>query len=278
MWKTYDKVSEIFTKPQIKFKAGCWVNDPCLPVSRHGPTISLGKYQWKYTPSGTVHYFDKMVDSSYGKIKKYGLSNHKLPVKPYTSVWRSDIRRKLRKWHLGWLPTSISLPRFFSFHIFNWDVTWKWKWDDIRFEFPPQFTIVLFGISFSWWLKAPASSEDWDGYPNDDSYWETVLNYVYGDKEYRGNMKKCMSHSYYRIEYTDDEDKRVEEIFAKLREIDYSSDEAEQLRKERDTYGIKRYTISCRPEYLKNEYKHIFYEILSEMRNKNANKSRTIYV
>ncbi len=278
MWETYDKVSDIFTKPQVKFKAGLWRNDPCFPIYRHGPIINIGKYEWKYTPRWSCHYFDKMVETKYGKIKSYGLSEHKLPVKPNTSVWRRDIRKKLKKYHLGWVPTSIRLPRFFSFHIFNWDVIWKWKYDDIRFELPPQFTIVLFGISFSWWLKAPASSEDWHGYPDDDSYWETILNFVYGGERYKGDLKVCLSNSYYRIDYSEEEHKRVEEIFARLHEVDGTSDDAKQLREELETYGVKKYTLRCRPEYLSNDYKHLFYDILSEMRDKNSKKTRTIYV
>ena len=51
---------------------------------------------------------------------------------------------------------------------------WKWKYDEVRYEFPPQMTIMLFNISFSIWWKKPKNS---GGY--DEHYWESILNYTY---------------------------------------------------------------------------------------------------
>ena len=64
-----------------------------------------------------------------------------------------------------------------TFHIFNLDVIWKYKWNEIRYEYPPQFTIVFFGLSLSIWCNWEQSEFQ---YP--DTYWESLLNYVYGIK------------------------------------------------------------------------------------------------
>ena len=278
LWETYDKVSEVFTKPQLHFKMGKWRNDACLPVWRHGPIISFGKYSDKYIPNGYNCIKVGVTTMSDGKeAAKYESISHKLPVKNGEYVWKRHIRKKLRKYHLGWFPTSITLPICFAFHIFNWDVMWKTKWDDIRYEYPPQFTIVLFGISFSWWLSAPNASTDWNGQPDNDSYWETILEYVYGEhgqgeKDNPHNLKRCIDHYYFRVEYTDEENKKFDELTAKMKTTDSETPEYDELRKERDSLGIRVNTIACRPEYLQPKYLGVFYNVLSEFKAKYFDK------
>ena len=191
MYQTYNKASDMFDEPVLNFKFGLWKNDPMLPVWRNGPIINLFKRGSDYRGS---EFFCSKGYSCYwphssqhikrGKSPEgydvYDLSTHKLPkgINTYKLVWRRDIRKKLKKYHLSWLRPTIELPRFFSFHIFNRDVMTKYKYDDIVYEFPPQFTIVLFGLSFSWWLTAPKSDDCFD-----DAYWETMINYINRDKD-----------------------------------------------------------------------------------------------
>lgn len=93
---------------------------------------------------------------------------------PNLPVWTREFRKKLRKRGLSWLPTQIHLPLWLSFYLYNEDLCWKTKYSDYRYEFPPQFTIVLFGISLSVWLVNPFEN---DG--DDMDYWESILWYIH---------------------------------------------------------------------------------------------------
>ena len=178
MWDTYNKVKHKFKKPKLHWRLGLWKHDHCLPVWRIGPCIKLGKYRKHYyCPNEIVHVktgVSYWTDSK-GKqheIPSYSMFRHKIPCK---YAWNRDIRKKLRKWHLSWIPPVIQLPMWLSFHVFNHDMIWKTKFEDYRFEFPPQFTIVFFGISLSFWLQAPVDKDDTLGYY---SYWESILWYL----------------------------------------------------------------------------------------------------
>ena len=187
LYQSYKKAKELFIKPVLRVYFGLWKKDPNLPVYRKGPTIWFcrRKYRsWSTTDTNAKCYpvNDRVLVKCGNKngIPVYNLFYHKLPNKleNYDFVWSSRIRRKLRKYHLGWLPCCITLPSFFRFKIYNFDVMWKYKFDDIRFEFPPQFTIVAFGLSLTFWLQAPKV----DKYCIPDHYWEPLLSYVYEKK------------------------------------------------------------------------------------------------
>lgn len=209
LYKTYNLVKDIFAKPKLHFYFGKWINDPTLPVWRRGPIIYLFKnrdkkaYQIK-----SMHYVKTgsktctRDDGTEYQIPVYNESTHKLPhgIKNWDYVWRSDIRKKLKKWHLSWIKPTIQLPIWLSFHIFNYDVMWKTKYDDFRYEFPPQFTIVFFGLSFSWWLTSPKS--DKDDYGCDDFYWETILDYLYA---YNKDFVKTIKSKGYMTRYSKDD-------------------------------------------------------------------------
>lgn len=183
MLKEYKKVKKIFRRPQVHIYFGFWqmpswvikikqwmiknadnkhtfkfrvvkfINDifgrdsnPCLPVWRRGNSIKLfSKYQ--------TYSFDQ--------------NNRSL-------VWEQEFKDKLNKWHLSWLKPYYELPLWLSVYFFKFDMCWKWKYNDVRYEFPPQITLVLFNISFSIWWNKPKNS---GGY--DDHYWESILNYTY---------------------------------------------------------------------------------------------------
>ena len=63
---------------------------------------------------------------------------------------------------------------------------WKTKYDDIRYEYPPQFSIVFFGLSLTFTLHCPIQNKDC----YDDSYWESILLHLYRNKS--GNLKKTI--------------------------------------------------------------------------------------
>ena len=179
MWNTYNKVKHKFKKPKLHWRLGLWKNDPCLPVWRRGPEIRLGKYRKNYyCQNGVTHYKSGVSywtdnNGKQHEIPCWAISSHKVPCK---YAWNRDIRIKLRKWGLGWIPPVIQLPMWLSFYIFNHDMVWKTKFEDYRFEFPPQFTIVFFGISLSFWLNAPEGVYNpiW----SNCSYWESILWYL----------------------------------------------------------------------------------------------------
>ena len=181
IFDTWKKVKDIFVKPVTKVYFGKWSRDPSLPVWRHGPKIYFTKTDYHIVTNRVC------IKTNTG----YEVSEHKLPGKLRAGdiVFNSNIRRKLRKWYLSWFPPCITLPIWLSFHIFNHDVMWKWKWDEIRFEYPPQFTIVAFGISLTISLHCPKR----DKYAYDDNYWEAILNHIHLNKS--GNLEETVKLS-----------------------------------------------------------------------------------
>ena len=172
---TYRKIKGVWKLPKPRIFFGLWKNDPNLPVWR-GTWIRLGKYGQYYTINKSVLLEDT---KDYGDGYKHLYHSEHNVKQDY--AWNRNIRRKLRKFGLGWVPPIIELPWWLSFRIFNWDVCWKWKYDDIRYEFPPQFTIVLFGVCLSITFHEPTGGY----YTSDDQYWEGILTYLH---KFNGNM------------------------------------------------------------------------------------------
>ena len=117
---TYKKVKDIFVKPKLRFYFGPWRKEPNLPVSHRGPLIRL------FPKHHTLYKWDKDFKEKHPIFTKYFKPCYELPI---------------------WL----------TFDIFNRDIWWKTKWGDYRFEYPGQFTIVFFGLSFSVW-NSPQSN------------------------------------------------------------------------------------------------------------------------
>lgn len=187
LFKEYNKVKKYFVKPKINFFIGKWRNDPCLPVWRRGAVITLGKYKGHYTVRNSVLIKTKTAPwtDETGKMHKYDCyedgARHKLPsyVDKWGCAFIRPIRKKLKKLGLGFLRPHYFLPIWTAFHVFDLDITWKTKWsyNDIRFEFPPSFTIVFFGLSFSIWLSAPNPKDIIGG----EGYWLGILGMNYSD-------------------------------------------------------------------------------------------------
>lgn len=132
LYKMYKDVKRVFVEPELHFKFGRWTKDPNLPFWRQGPVIRLSR---KNTAADDVSWTER--------YKK------KHPI--LTRIFRRAI---------------LCLPIWMTFRKFNWGVGWKTKWEDYRYEFPPQLTLVFFGLSISFWLV------------QDEEYWEGILYYT----------------------------------------------------------------------------------------------------
>ena len=188
VYRTWEKVKDTFVKPSLKVYFGKWKNDPNLPVWRRGPAIYLCRRKnlikncyllktgviiqtgTKIMKWGAKEYEAKVYENTYHKLPN-GLSSGQY-------MWNRNIRKKLKKWHLDWIKPVMYLPSWMRFKIINFDVGWKTKWDDVRYEFPPQFSIIGFGLSLTFTLHCPIKSE----YSSDDSYWESILTHLYTNK------------------------------------------------------------------------------------------------
>lgn len=172
---TYRKIKGVWKKPKLRVYFGSWFHDPNLPVYRGG-SIRLAKYGNYYQISKSVLLEDKSkttYDKEGRPIKHMYHSTHNRIKSDF--AWKRPIRKKLRKWGFGWLPPIIYTPWWLKFRIYNFDLIWKTKYDDVRYEFPPQFTIVLFGLSLSLTLHEPTGGY----YTSDDQYWEGILDWLY---------------------------------------------------------------------------------------------------
>ena len=169
LYKTYNKAKDVFVKPKLKLEFGRWYNTTGLPVWRRGPIL----YLYRLLGIDIVS-----IDTS---ESTWFASKYK---------WTETFKREHPIFSKIFKPT-YSLPIWLSFYIFDYDVIWKWKYDDIRFVFPPQFTVVFFGLAFTLMLSAPIDKER--GYADNDSYWEGILNYIHNGN----NLKKAMSETGY---------------------------------------------------------------------------------
>ena len=201
LYQTYNKAKDVFVKPKLYWYFGKWRNNPCLPVWRRGPILRLGGSPYKinskcYLVNNYVHVKthnagEVKSDRSIYKYDYYETSIHKLPgnLKNGDIVWKRKYRKLFRKFGLKIFKACIKLPIWLQFHITNLDVVYKTKWHayDFRYEFPPQFTIIAFGWSLSFWLYPECKLETDSPY----HYWESLLTYVYG--EHAGDLLQTVA-------------------------------------------------------------------------------------
>lgn len=237
LYKTYNQAKDVFVKPKLHCYFGSWKHNPCLPVWRRGPVWCLGGSTYKnnakcYIVKDSVDYKngEKVCTLSNGTTYTYGIYNrskHQLPnnLKAGDVVWNQNIRKKLRKFGIKRAKAWVYFPLWMSFYIFNHDVIWKTKWTeyDIRYEYPPQFTIVFFGLSLSFWLNPVIKDKETENF---DHYWESLLKYIYG--KYKGDLLQTViscgkwsnvnkNNSYFQVsknyikpEYWEEYDKAIE--------------------------------------------------------------------
>lgn len=208
LYRTWEKVKDLFVKPSLKVYFGKWKNDPNLPVWRRGPAVYFCRRKnlikncyslkagviiqtgTKIMKWGSKEYETRIMETTY----------HKLPggLKSGRYMWNRNIRKKLKKWHLDWIKPVMYLPSWMCFKIINLDVGWKTKWDDVRYEFPPQFSIIAFGLSLTFTLHCPIKSK----YSSDDSYWESILTHLYLNQS--GELKETIEQTGIWHRFNDD--------------------------------------------------------------------------
>ena len=199
LYNTWKKVKDIFAKPKLKVYFGKWKNDPNLPVWRTGYPVYICRrknllkncYFLKTGVSIVTGTRTLKWGAEEYETKVYETTYHKLPgdLRVGQYMWNRNIRKKLKRWHLGWVKPVMYLPVWTRFKIINFDVGWKTKWDDIRYEFPPQFSIIGFGLSLTFTLHEPLHTK----YSSDDTYWEAVLTHLYMNKtgELKETVEQC---------------------------------------------------------------------------------------
>ena len=286
LYKTFNKAKDLFVKPTIHFSFGRWRNDHLLPVWRRGPIIRLGKSPYAmntncYEVKNRVQIFtgyNTWTDSS-GKDHKTACYDwaamHKLPggLKPRDIVWKRDIRKKLKKWHLSWIKPQYELPIWLSFHIFNYDVIWKTKWDDTRYEWPPQFTIVFFGLAFSIWLSAPKCDGE---HFSDDGYWEGVIDYGFYKNKEDFDLERFIKEQGYMhwTDYSPEEKNARDLIYNKYKNEKgylplYDSDEYKKMQEELKEYpGIEKANMCIRECFIRKDKLDIYHKVFSEVKEK----------
>lgn len=177
LYKYYNEVSDIFEEPVLKCRFSRLSR--ATHSYRNNNYIKLYKKSQVYTPNMCVRIKlyskgDIKKDGEVCKYDTYKHSYHKIPgYINGTPVWNRNIRKKLKKLHLSWLPTRIKLPNWMKFGIDNFEMGWKTKFSEYRFEYPPVFSIIFFGLCLEFWLVNPADKNAYD-----DDYWEAILYYM----------------------------------------------------------------------------------------------------
>lgn len=286
LYNTFNKAKDFFAKPTIHFSFGKWRNNHLLPIWRRGPIIRLSKSPYSlntncYEVKDRVQIFTgySTWKSSSGKEHKTARydwgANHKLPggLKHGDIVWNRDIRKKLKNWHLSWIKPQYQLPIWLSFHIFNHDVGWKTKWDDTRYEWPPQFTIVFFGFAFSMWLSAPECEGK---HFNDDGYWEGIIDYgYYKNKENFDPVRFIKGQGFMHwTEYSSIEEDARSNIYDKYKNEKgclplYNSIEYKEMQEELKEYPGKQFAALCIREcHINKDNLEVYNRAFSEVKAK----------
>lgn len=154
--KLYRKAKKVFIRPKLKFFIGKWINENNLPVWRYGNFIRL-----------TRNYSDYSIDENITNNVKYkwtefGKKNH--PI-------LSKICRP-----------CFHLPLWLSFYFFDSDIYYKYKYDEVRYEYPAHITLVIFGLCVSVTSYIPLDKDDAD----DMNYWEGLIMYL----DNKGDLEK----------------------------------------------------------------------------------------
>ena len=286
LYDTFNKAKDFFKKPIVHWSFGLWRNNHCLPVWRRGPILRFGKSPYAlntncYEVKNRVQIltgYSTWTDSA-GKEHKSKhfdwAAAHKLPggLKSGDIVWKRDVRKKLCKCGLSWVKPRYQLPIWLSFHIFNHDIGWKTKWGDTRYEWPPQFTIVFFGLAFSIWLKAPECEGE---HVHDDGYWEGVIDYgFYKNKDDFDPVRFVKGQGFiYWTDYNSTEKEARSAIYDKYKDDRgflplSTSDEGKQLQEELKQYPGKEFAALCIREcHINKDKLEIYHTARNEVKEK----------
>lgn len=191
LYNVWKEAKGVFVKPTLKVR---------LMKTPYLQSIRLYKY---YTH---IHVVNR--DRVYIPVVKYNengkytdtvpLPKHKLPCPLWSKVWTSRTRRKLRKWHLAWIPPIINVPRFLTFGIKNLDLGCKTKFGEFRFEDSPELSFIFFGITLQFTLQVPKGK-----YCDEYNYWECLLEYIWGRGD-RDIFKTLKCNSFWTRGYGED--------------------------------------------------------------------------
>ena len=163
LWDTWKQVKGVFEKPRLIFQYGNWYKSSGLPVWRRGRTIYMEKNLYSHCEKVKIKKWRNPVKIGNIDLPGAWIDSHE---------WRwKDEYKKHRPIYTRLFKPIYQLPKWCTFYIFNLDLIWKTKWDDYRFEFSPQFTIVFFNWHLSWFLAPPKDCRV-------DSYWESILWYI----------------------------------------------------------------------------------------------------
>lgn len=161
LYDTWKKAKGVFKKPRLIFKYGNWYKSSGLPVWRRGRTYWFGKYG---------EYEQITVKKWRKPIKTKNLNIEGAWIDGWDYDWKAGYKEQHPIISMLFKP-RYELPKWFTFYIFNNDLWWKTKWNDYRFEFAPQFTIVFLYWHISFFLAPPEGCRV-------DDYWESVLWYI----------------------------------------------------------------------------------------------------
>lgn len=187
LYNEYLPVKDEFVEPELHVSCGIWKKSHELPVWRRGPVIRIGKRHMKYEVRNWVDVVVGKREYEWGgKIQCSNVietSRHKLPgdLKNGDLVWNRSIRKKLRRWRLGWIKPIYILPTWLAFYKFDTGLGWKTKYSDNIFEHNAIFSLVFFGLHITFKTIAPCLNSNYDvtqnfRYGYDDEYWESVLD------------------------------------------------------------------------------------------------------
>lgn len=138
MYKTYNKVKEVFKRPRLKFWCGRY--NKCPHFNIYQPRwIQLGK-------RGTYYWC---------RDKKY--------IWDYNYAIKHPIFTRLFK------PVYI-IPDWLNVSFRSTDVVYKHKFQFTYLDYPPQVIFYMFGFLFLWQLVAPEGCTE--------DYWESIEEYL----------------------------------------------------------------------------------------------------
>lgn len=131
------------------------------------------------------------IFETYNKVKDYYVRPR---IVWYFGKYKNDpsyiIRKKPQVKLFG---KRFELPYWLKFEYDSYDVIYKYKWNQVRFEYPPKMSLVLFGISLSIWLKPPTDDIEAMEY----AYWESLINWSENENRWTSRFKEHLVKSGY---------------------------------------------------------------------------------
>lgn len=136
---------------------------------------------------------------TYNKVARYF---EKPRIKWFGGLYLNDPSARVhRKSRVKLFGKRIELPWWLKFEFTVNDVTWKYKWDNVRYEYPPRWSLVLFGMSLSFWLVPPTHDQEY----LDCNYWESIIEWSENENRMPHMFKEHLISDSYWLEVHDNE-------------------------------------------------------------------------